>query len=204
METVSINVFSFSELSEWAKQTAIENHREYLYENGPAWQKENRETLEAFEAIFPIKAKDWEYGDRNYINYRLDTMDYDEISGLSGVRLLKYLVNNYWNYLYKGKFYSTDGRYENGKYTYKSRHSKCQFECCCPLTGHCLDYDILEPIMNFMKKPDSTTFEQLLYECLQSLVYACSRDWEDEISDERIAESIEANEYRFTEDGQLY
>lgn len=46
MKTIQINLYKFSELSETAKQTAIENYRNT--HNDYFWADENRETLSKF------------------------------------------------------------------------------------------------------------------------------------------------------------
>jgi hypothetical protein len=194
--TITITTYSFDELSDDAKQRAIEQWRTNTTEID--WAEENKDTLNAFCGIFPIDVTDWEYGYRNIINCRMTT-EYDEIDNLTGIRLLKYLSNNYWDKIYKGKYYST------GHPNYKSRRSNCQFESICPLTGYCMDESILEPIHTFMKQPnDRTTLKQLLYECLQSWIQACAKDYEWQQSDKYITDTIQANDYEFTEDGKRY
>jgi hypothetical protein len=202
MRTQQISIYKFSELPEDAQQRAIDDWRQ---RDEPAWDSENRESLKAFESLFPISSTDWEYGYHNYINYKLDYVYDDEIFDLTGIRLLKYLVNNYWDSIYKGKYYSTHGNWVDGNYKYKFRHSNCQYESCCPFTGYFMDDILLDPIHEFIKNPNEyTTFEQLLYECLQAWVYACRDDWEYQQSDEYIKEIIEVNGYEFTENGDFY
>ena len=164
------------------------------------WQTENENSLKGFENIFPIKSTNWEYGYQNFINYKLDTIDYDEVWEFTGIRLLKWLVNNYWNDLFKPKYI---GNLESKK-GFHPVYSKCTFDNSCVLTGYCLDNDILDPIYNFIKKPDESTLEDLLYDCLQSWVFACRNDYEYQQSDEYITEEILANEYEFTADGEMY
>ena len=57
MKTIEINLYSFNELSEGAKQTAIENYRSEAHDI--YWSDENRQTMETFAEIFPIKVKNW-------------------------------------------------------------------------------------------------------------------------------------------------
>jgi len=201
LETTTRKIYKFNELSEEAQGKAIEDHRQFIAEDNP-WHDERVDTLNAFEKIFPVKVKDWEYGYHNFINFEFtEDEDHEE---LTGWRLVAYLWNNYQDKLWKGKYYSTPGYYdENKKYHYKFRHSKIILDNSCVLTGYCMDDDILKEIYQYMNKPDSRNFKELLYDCLQEWVFAANQDYEYQMSDEAIKENIEANEYEFTENGEL-
>jgi len=194
MRIIETEVFEFDELSDEAKEMAITGFREDEY----FWGEDDRKTLEEFEKIFPVKVGRWEYGYcHSYINFEMDTWVDNDVLSFTGVRLLKYLVNHYWHNLFKGKFICGD------KYP-KFRHSKVIFDNSCVLTGCCLDMDILNPIYEFLKKPDEhTTLEELMRDCLQSWLSACDNEVEYQNSDEAIIERIEANSYEFTKDGKL-
>lgn len=195
MREISVMVYEFEELPEDVQDKVLDGFRDGdLY----VWENENLETLKAFENIFPVKVKSWEYGGRNYINFNMERFDYDEeILEFTGVRLLKWIVNNYWDYLWKGKFICGD------KYP-KKRYSKVMFDNCCVLTGYCMDNDILAPVYEFLKKPgDGVTLEGLMNDCLHEWVFACNRDTEYAYSDEGIKETVGINEYEFTVDGKV-
>jgi hypothetical protein len=195
--TTTTDVYTFAELSEESKEKAIENYRNKGYE--PDWQSENIDTLNKFAEIFPVKIKNWEYG-----SYRGDGVSFEftadsDIEELTGQRLATYLWNNYKSYLYKGKYYSI---HKNGKYY--SRHSKIQLEHSCVLTGYCMDDDILQPIYDFMSKPDKRTdFKELMADCFHAWIKACNEDIEYQNSDEHIKEELEINNYEFTENGEI-
>lgn len=201
--TKSIQVFKYEELSDSAKQKAIYEYAEHC---SYPWTGENQDTLKEFESIFPIKVKDWSYDTWSGHVYFEFTED-DTIADLSGVRLLTYIHNNYYRYLIKGKYYSTYGK-KNADGTYrtsgKNRYSKVIFNNDCVLTGYGIDYDILDPIYTFLKKPDDTmTFHDLMNDCLQSWATACARDMEHYYSEESFIETAEANEWEFHEDGSM-
>jgi hypothetical protein len=216
MKTIQINTYKFSELSEEAKQNAIEEYRsnntEYF------WACENRQSLEKFADIFPITVKDWSYGGRGegvYFKFNTD----DNIEELSGQRLALYLWNNYKNDIYSKKYHyvkshnkinhkrvkselikkgSNAGLYHNSYYsaifieTYN-----------CPLTGYCIDNSLLDEIWKFIDKPDSRNFRDLLEDCFNEWVKDCNADVDYQNSDECITETIEANDYDFDEEGNL-
>jgi len=220
MKTIEVKVYSINELNETAKQNAYEN---WLNKgNDYFWEGENRDTLNKFADIFPVKIKNFEYGYHNFINWEFT--ESDEIAELSGIRLLKYLWNNYKTDIYKGRFYHsqkfglTDHKLKHnrvksreitnncpnkGKFS-NSYYSAIQLENSCPLTGYCVDDDTLQPVFDFMKKPDSTTFEELMGNCLDNWLKACENDYEYSNSMEFFLDQAEANEYEFTEDGELF
>lgn len=201
MRIKEIKIYQFDELSESAKEKAINNHREFIA-NDRNWNNENVDTLNAFEKIFPIKIKSWEYGYKNYVSWTFCLEE--DIENLTGWRLVRYLWSNYKTNIFKGKYYSTQGTYnENGKYCYKSRHSRINLDNCCVLTGYYMDDIILKDIYEYMKKPDERIFYDLLNDCLYNWVYACRDEYEYQMSDEAIIESIKANEYEFDENGNL-
>lgn len=200
MRIVNLPVFTFDELSAQAKENAYHN---WLHDGHYGWANDNEKTLEVFANIFPVTITDWEYGYRKHIRYVFNADD--DIENLSGVRLMKYLYNNYEHILFKGRYYSTPGKYINGKYTYKHRYSKIIKDTFCVLTGYYIDNSILKPVYNFLKKPSKhVTFADLMRDCLQSWVTACNNDYEACTSMEYFAELCKANEYEFTAYGTAW
>ena len=203
MRTIETKAYTFSELSEQAKRTALNSVREI----DDFYDEDIINSIKAITELFDIKTGN------EWADFRAGHID-DDILGLSGVRLLKYLVNNYWHSLFKGKHYSlwskTEVSYKHYKYNFKegypvlkSRRSKVMFNNDCTLTGVCYDNDILKPVYDFMQSPcNHTTFKDLIQE-MGDAAYQCFIDAEDWVnSEEYLTETIKANEYEFTEDGQ--
>lgn len=190
MDTVNINVYDFEELPEAVQQNVISEWRnddEYF------WNSENEESLNAFCKIFDISIRNYEYGCHNYINasFNLDS----EIMELSGLKLHKYLVNNYWRNIYKPKYY-----YRNGI----KRLSKIQLQNDCILTGYYMDSELMAPLYDFIKKPNNIDFETLLNDCLNNWLSACRNDYDYWNSEESIREDILSNDYQFLINGEIY
>lgn len=199
MKTKTIKVYTITELSDDAKDHA---YHEWLNSWEYRWGSENEESLKAFAAIFPVKIKDWSYGGRGE-GVDFEMMCNDEVTELTSHRLAKYIWNNYQNKIWKGKYYSTGGHYDEKKqYQYKQRHSKIQLESSCPLTGYCVDDDILKPVLDFLKKPTEQNFKEVVEDCFHSWVKHCTDDMEYSSSMETFLEDAEANQYEFTEDGK--
>jgi len=213
MKTIEINMLTISELTERAKEAAYQN---WLKTAEYFWEDENRNSLAKFADIFPVSVSDWrisgEY--RDYIAWHF-TGD-ESIKKLSGFRLARYIWNNYFHDIFKGKYY--------GKlvYTFKDgtpipiskehpagcrhvkRYSNASFETSCVLTGYCIDDNILDPIYEFLKKPDpKTTFSGLMKTCLQAWLKAVSKDYKFCHTLEYFAEAADANGWEFTEEGEI-
>jgi len=187
MRTIRTKVYQFSELGEPAKQKAIEWYRdgnEYIH-SGEVLDT-IKKGLAQFGATLKNYSIDWDNINCSYFAIDLETTD--EIEELEGVRLWKYLHNNnmlaYWN-----------------KYHKKTQNLLAGD---CPFTGICFDEDFLDNIRKFVKKPDSTTFKELLTDAVYNTINAGCKDWDYINSDEGIEESIIANEYEFKADGTRF
>lgn len=202
MRIMKTKVYPYGELTDDAKERT---HADFLSSGLEYfWADENKAVLDAFCDIFPIKAEDWVYGCcQNYINSSMETADGDTESAyydMQGVRLLKWIVNNYGQYLYKRKYI---GHLKNRE-KFTPVYSRCQWENSCILTGYCIDDDILQPLYEFIKRPDKTSsFEDILKDCLGSWVIACHKDYEACCSEEYFAEHAEANSFEFTVSGEM-
>lgn len=116
---------------------------------------------------------------------------------MKGTRLLKYLVNNYWEDLYPPKTYWR----RNYK---KKRKSRVFVSDDCVLMGYYIDYEILKPIYDFLRAPDDTALYELMDRCLDGFFKACRDDMKYQLSEEAFAESCEANSYEFLSNGTLF
>lgn len=208
METIEIKIYSFDELTEVAQQNAIN-----IFRQKQDFSFEFDDIISSVKKlidIFDLKTGN-EYTDLRYSHIE------DNILELSGVRLYKYILNNYGFALFKPKYLKCIDKAVNYKqfickqhknhkgeiYTFLySKHKKTDS---CVLTGVCYDDDILQPIYDFLKKPCKlTTFEDLIQD-IENAISKTFNDTEDWInSDEYITDIIEANDYEFTEDGKLY
>jgi len=214
MKTIRTKVYQFNELTEQAKQTAIEQVRYDESDNQPYFD----EIIESVKKV--VELFDLQTG-REWTDIRTSHID-DNILQLKGVRLYKYIVNNYWSSLFKRKFLGCIGDNRVIKHRMSKTHfydmgkgarvnssnfiySNIQFDNSCTLTGVCYDMDILQPVYDFLKSPGkSTTFEDLMNEIESAISKTFSNTEEWLNSDEFIKDEIEANEYDFTKDGKRF
>ena len=179
MKTHVVNTYKISEHPN--KSTVIE----WVRDNWPdlyIWHEENKQSLESFCDHFHLCRLDFEV---STCSPSYATAILSELGELSGVRL--------WKYLYNAGFLTAPTGCNNSLLSGG-----------CPFTGYWLDESMLDPLREFVDRPDSRTFQELMNDCLESWVSAYVRDWEDTYSDEQITDHLEANDYHFLEDGSFY
>lgn len=207
MKTISIKLYKFDELSQQAQENAVRklwdvNDSAHIYDDA-------HETVKQFHKYFPTKE-----GRNSWLDVRTSHID-DCILSLTGIRLRTYLINNFYNALYRRKYFTLlDGNRRHRmavNYTpknggiYSQIFSTIQYvQGNCPLTGVCYDDDILNPFYDFINNPDSRTFEDLVNEGFDNLKRSIESECEYLSSAQAIIETIHANDYDFTEDGKLY
>jgi len=207
MKTIELKLYDFSELNQEAQNNAINVIREqictdFIYDD--AYQ-----TVKQFNSVFGTKE-----GRNSWLDINTSNIE-DDILQLQGLRLQKYLWNNFNTELFKGKYYSLWSKkdvsfkhYKDGYPVLKSRHSKVLKENSCVLTGMCYDEDILQPIYDFLQKRDfsncTINYESLLNDCIDQLSKTVENELDYRNSDEGVIEEINNNDYDFTFNGKLY
>ena len=211
--TTTVEAYKFEELSEEAKEKAIQEIRGNGIDISHCYD-EAHESVKKFHNTFRS-----EEGRNSWYDVRTGHID-DNILELTGQRLRTYLINNFPAAFYERKFRghskndhrSTEEpkrhrlvekiRKDHKGNFYRVFRSNFLEESCCPFTGVCYDEDLLKPFKDFIKQPDSRTFEDLLQEAGETLRTSLENEEEYRNSDAAITEDIEANEYEFTEDGE--
>lgn len=218
MRTIRTKIYKFEELNKEAQEIAIDNYRnnfltfDFIYSDA-----EN--TVKAFCDAFNVKSGSHSWLDCNTSNIE------DSILNLTGLRLRKYLINNFGDTLYKRKYLKHGKNTEfkkphhrmmkqteiksgpnKGKF-YASYYSNiCKVANNCNLTGMCYDDDIMQPIYDFLELRtfDSTNFEDLLNECFDAMRKTLQDEENYMYTSEYITEEIASNDYEFTETGKIF
>jgi len=216
MKTIELTLYKFSELSDKAKENAINyylnNIQDYQY-----IYHEAENSIKAFNDIFSVNS-----GRHSWLDYRLNSID-DSVLELTGLRLRKYLINNFGYALYKPKYIKHTNGHKTGKMfifkhsiNYKgenctSIYSKLNKTNDCILTGVCCDMELLRPFYEFIdnykeniKGYEYYTLEDLISQGYHNLKIAIENEIEYYNSEEAIEEFYENNEFEFTEDGKIY
>lgn len=189
-EQITVTYYDLNELNPKAYETA---YNEFLNKEYYPYVSDNGHTLIEFCKLFNINVESYCYSDDLYINSDLSKprMEFN----LSGVRLLKYLYNNYFGQLFSGKYYWIKCD--------KFRQSKIMLDTNCVLTGYYLDNEILAPIYNFMLRPTNKTLRELISECLNAWLKSCKEDYENFFSYEHFEELSTENKCEYDIDGNL-
>jgi len=179
MKTIKIELYNLEELEESAQQKAYEDHMRYFEYFG---HDDNVASLNAFCDLFNIEVTKFEYGSQNFID--AEYSDTRILSGtenwyyqpeMEGVRFWKFLNNN-------DVLPDLSGN--------------------CPFTGVWIDEELLDPLREFIKRPNlHQEWGELLRECLECWIQACRVDYECAISVEMFIESSQVNEWTYEANG---
>lgn len=228
MRTAKINICSYDELSERAKEYALSKWNEH---NEYPWKKEVRDVIDAFEEGFNVSICDWNYDAWDY-NFHLDTGNIDDnVLALRGNRARSWFWNNHGDVILSPRSHywtRCDGKWIKAVSANSRKYvSKCFFDRVydgtCPFTGYYLDCEILDPVAYFcfgtrwdedLKKrvpvrhtilsDNSNTVGSILEDCCNSFFKAVMEDVRYNQSEEAFSEACKANGYCFTEDGKMF
>lgn len=200
MRTTEHQIYRYDELSEQAQQVAIESMRD---ENGSVRiesdSNEYRNTLDKIEHLFGVNVYDWHVDEYNYY-FRFDFTGIDEETENEPRLLLRYLNTNILPCIdNKKRYYSKTARV--------SRKSRIlcnkSFDYC--LTGFWCD-DAVDNALNNINQSvkNHLNVREFVESLLEGFFKQWRNDYEYALSDECIAEDIEANDYEFYENGKPY
>lgn len=209
MRTIQTTVYKFTELSETAKQNAINKYRENDSSSFDYIYNDAHNTVNAFHDHFGTKE-----GIKSWLDVRTSHLD-DSLMELKGNRLRTYILNNFYSALYKPSFLGLIDKevkkhrmvksfknYKNELHSFV--YSNIILTNSCVLTGVCYDNSLLEPIYKFIRNPEShVNFEMLLNDCFESLERDIEAEIQDRTSDMSIKEYLIDNNIEFTEGGEL-
>jgi len=195
MKTKTISIYEFSELSQEAKEHAIEQYREGNTEI--FWASEILESLKGlFENCSGVKLKDYSLGEYNSW-IRVDFTN-EEVENLSGKRAMAWIENNLLcNIRIPENSFALNGT--RRKLAQYGQYYRAGMIKSCPFTGYWADDDFLESLLKDIKEGCDlkTAFEGLATE-YQKII---NNEIEYQNSEEYIAEHMDANNYEFDEEG---
>ena len=200
MKTIERKIYRYDELSEQAQKVAIESMRDSIAEmRTESESAEYRNTLEMIEQIFRVNIYDWSVDECNYY-FRFNFVGIDEDIENEPRLFLRYLNTNVLPCIDNQKRYFS-------KTARASRKSRilCNngYEYC--LTG-CWCDNAVDNALNDINQSvkDKFNAREFVENLLEGFFKQWKYDYEYAISDECIAEEIEANDYEFFEDGKPY
>ena len=196
--TNTFNVYSFKELSEEAKEKAIESFR--LASDFPYCE----EDIKSIEEIAKAMNCNVEYYSYDGFCYSIEftSKEYEEIETLQGKRAYAYIVNNY---LMPNKSYKFYFNYTNGGKLWKRKSNLFYSWDDCPFSGYGMDYCFIEAWKNWEKNFNKySTVGEFINLVADTLGKAWTEDNEYQLTDEFIINMIEANDYEFLENGKQF
>ena len=200
MRTIERQIFRYDELSDQAQKVAIESMKERLSNIRIESDSEDyRNTLEMIEQIFRVNVYDMRVDEYNSY-FRFNFVGIDEDIENEPRLLLRYLNNNVLPCIDNRKRYYTRG-------CRASRRSKIMFEneyvyC---ITGAWTDSAIDDALNNIKQSlKNHLNAREFVNSILEGFFKQWQNDYEYTTSDECIAETIEANDYEFYENGKPY
>ena len=200
MRTIERKIYRYDELSEQAKQVATEFMRDEISNvRIESDSYEYRNTLDKIEHIFGVKVYNWNVNEYNPY-FRFEFTNIEEETENEPRLLLRYLNTNVLPCIdNKKRYYSKMAR--------ASRKSRIlcnnSYEYC--LTGCWCDDAVDNALNNIgqsLKK--HLNAREFVESILEGFFKQWQNDYEHAISDESIAESIEANDYEFYKNGKPY
>jgi hypothetical protein len=187
----TIKIYEYHELSEEAKERAREDYRESINERDSEWiTGEVFDSLKATCVFAGFGLEDWNIGEDSD-HLRLDIPE--DIENIEGPRAFSWLENNLIGPL------RAPWKWTAGRKKYGERPGMIKS---CPFTGVCYDEDMLESLRESIARGRSIKDSFIgLGHTAMNIIRA---EMEYRRTDEAVAESIEANEYHFFENGKIY
>ena len=208
MREVSVKLYRFDELPQEVQKKIWEGDQNRYNYAADSYYWEFRKTLDTFAELFGVCVR-WEV-DSSHYNFDFTISDTETAENLETIRdplrLATWVYNNHWWHIRKGKYYSTPGKWVNGEYKYKYRHSRVIFSYDdCPLTGVFCDLDILRAVIDCITyRRAFDTFDDLITTALNEFF----ETWRDALayaeSFEFYAEEAAAQEWEYTADGSRW
>lgn len=208
-----INIYTFEELTPEDQARAIEDRRQANQEEPFFWSGEALEAiklgLDAFGCSLGGYSIQWDNANLSDVPFSTP----ENAAELTGLRLRTWLINNadpgtlttakpYGKYEKRENKRYHEGKFDHWSYDRYSRILKVQSSC--PFTGVCYDESFLYPIRDFIKKPTpGTTLADLMEDAINAVLRDVESDIEYRDTDEAIREELIANDYEFTENGEM-
>lgn len=172
--TKKIKAYSYEELPDNIKEKILSKQSEQEYH----FNDDLINTLNEFCKLMNCSWKEYDLYYHKNIIFDYENIDYDyndnelNLDSLNFNQLHNYLKNKIPNKLIEESY---------------------------SLTGVFLDYDILNPLIQFIKKPYKTTYKELLSDCFNGVLKSAISDYENQISEESIIEQ----EHEYCSDGEI-
>lgn len=200
MRTIERQIFRYDELSEQAQEVAIESTRERISSTIiESDSYDYRNTLDKIEQIFGVKIYDWSVDEYNFY-FSFEFTNIDEETENEPRLLLRYLNTNVLPCIDNQKRYysKTTRASRKSRILCKKSYNYCLTGCWCDAAVDDALNNIKQSVKNKLNARD------FVESILEGFFEQWRNDYKYSTSDECIAETIEANDYEFYENGKPY
>ena len=195
MRTFNIDLYLYSELSEKAKENALNWWQETYFEYVECFNAQEicDSMIKCIEAA-GLKILDWEVGRCRGSYVVIDKFDG---GNLVGKRAWAWIENNLFSQFRIP--YIGDRRKAVSKY---GKYYRAGMITPCPFTGYCFDEELIDALKERILKGDTIrgAFEYLAYVASKAI----EREWEEQLSEPYFADHADANNFEFTIDGHFW
>lgn len=204
--TKSYNVYKFDELTEEAKEKAIQDYRENM---DFSWQNEMVDTIRAIADAINCTYNYYSY---DGISYSVSFEAYDFDDSLEGKRAWAFIENNFIEPNAKAKTYWLNKAiYCDGRKNWRRNSKIWRTIDNCPFTGYiadCCFSETWKEWKNNFSIGDKFHRGSTVKDFIEILESRLSKEWtednEYQYSDTGIIEVISCNDWEFLEDGTIY
>lgn len=200
MRTIERKIYHYDELSEQAQKVAIEFMRDEI-SNAiiDSDSVDYYNTLNKIEQIFGVRIYNWNVNEYNPY-FRFEFTNIEEDTENEPRLLLRYLNTNVLPYIdNKKQYYSKTSRASRkSRILYNNNYEYCLTGCWCD--------SAIDNALNNIKQSVKNKFNarDFVESILEGFFEQWRNDYEFALSDECIAERIDANDYEFYENGKPY
>lgn len=189
MKTHTITTYTFDELSDQAKENALEWVRSNWHDLY-SWHDDNAASLKKFAEWIGAEERDVDF------NVSMWGHTYAKISLYDKYTVM--IIDDEYQQIVLSELRDED------LYNYLIT-SEEKINESCPFTGYCMDEDLLDPLREYLENPDpEVTLQDLVDEGANNWLKSYIQDWEYTYSDEGLTDFLSANEHEFLEDGTKY
>ena len=200
MRTIERKIYHYDELSDQAQKLAIESMRDEI--SNAIIDSDSVDycnTLNKIEQIFGVRIYNWNVNEYNPY-FRFEFTNIEEETENEPRLLLRYLNTKVLPYIdNKKRYYSKTARASRkSRILYTKSYEYCLTGCWCD--------SAIDNALNNIKQSVKNKFNarDFVESILEGFFEQWRNDYEFALSDECIAERIEANDYEFYESGKPY
>lgn len=192
-------LYKYDELSEDAKERALEDHRQRVYSEPLDWGEEILQSLKGLIDACDLRLVDYSLGlDRSWLEVSLP---YD-VQGLSGKRAMAWIENNLlWKLRIPYGIHKKYKEYQKYNPSYDDNHLR-PYDAGkilpCPFTGYCADDDFLDALLEAVR--DGETLQDAFRRLARTYQKIVEQEYEYQASEDYLRDL----DQEYHDDGSIF